>query len=150
MIRQPPRSTRTDTLFPYTTLFRSIFVKQPHQVADLIGGAFPVFAGKGVERQHLYAEVGRGLHDAAHRLHTPAMTHDARQETPLRPAAVAIHDDGDMAGAGMPARHCLPARRGRAHLPRISFSLAVATASTSAMVLSVSFCTSASSRFCSS
>src|SRR3546814_16991960 len=23
MIRQPPRSTRTDTLFPYTTLFRS-------------------------------------------------------------------------------------------------------------------------------
>src|SRR3546814_16758749 len=26
MIRRPPRSTRTDTLFPYTTLFRS-----PHQ-----------------------------------------------------------------------------------------------------------------------
>src|SRR3546814_11553353 len=28
MIRRPPRSTRTDTLFPYTTLFRS------HQGAD--------------------------------------------------------------------------------------------------------------------
>src|SRR3546814_17388380 len=27
MIRRPPRSTRTDTLFPYTTLFRS----QPHR-----------------------------------------------------------------------------------------------------------------------
>src|SRR3546814_15092722 len=25
MIRRPPRSTRTDTLFPYTTLFRSLF-----------------------------------------------------------------------------------------------------------------------------
>src|SRR3546814_13126579 len=25
MIRRPPRSTRTDTLFPYTTLFRSWF-----------------------------------------------------------------------------------------------------------------------------
>src|SRR3546814_1953043 len=25
MIRRPPRSTRTDTLFPYTTLFRSFF-----------------------------------------------------------------------------------------------------------------------------
>src|SRR3546814_11922488 len=24
-IRRPPRSTRTDTLFPYTTLFRSVF-----------------------------------------------------------------------------------------------------------------------------
>src|SRR3546814_5620408 len=27
MIRRPPRSTRTDTLFPYTTLFRSPSVK---------------------------------------------------------------------------------------------------------------------------
>src|SRR3546814_12699057 len=26
MIRRPPRSTRTDTLFPYTTLFRSDFI----------------------------------------------------------------------------------------------------------------------------
>src|SRR3546814_20534964 len=26
MIRRPPRSTRTDTLFPYTTLFRSILL----------------------------------------------------------------------------------------------------------------------------
>src|SRR3546814_6754390 len=30
MIRRPPRSTRTDTLFPYTTLFRSVLT----QVAD--------------------------------------------------------------------------------------------------------------------
>src|SRR3546814_2070305 len=28
MIRRPPRSTRTDTLFPYTTLFRSS--REPH------------------------------------------------------------------------------------------------------------------------
>src|SRR3546814_12970901 len=27
MIRRPPRSTRTDTLFPYTTLFRSPFLR---------------------------------------------------------------------------------------------------------------------------
>src|SRR3546814_7590381 len=27
MIRRPPRSTRTDTLFPYTTLFRSELLK---------------------------------------------------------------------------------------------------------------------------
>src|SRR3546814_3401713 len=27
MIRRPPRSTRTDTLFPYTTLFRSAFLE---------------------------------------------------------------------------------------------------------------------------
>src|SRR3546814_3938826 len=31
MIRRPPRSTRTDTLFPYTTLFRSLdgYVETP-------------------------------------------------------------------------------------------------------------------------
>src|SRR3546814_9735296 len=29
MIRRPPRSTRTDTLFPYTTLFRSINGVEP-------------------------------------------------------------------------------------------------------------------------
>src|SRR3546814_2179371 len=28
MIRRPPRSTRTDTLFPYTTLFRSVHVER--------------------------------------------------------------------------------------------------------------------------
>src|SRR3546814_20197635 len=27
MIRRPPRSTRTDTLFPYTTLFRSVSLR---------------------------------------------------------------------------------------------------------------------------
>src|SRR3546814_13298637 len=40
MIRRPPRSTRTDTLFPYTTLFRSyarrfIFGRIMHQNAIL-------------------------------------------------------------------------------------------------------------------
>src|SRR3546814_5169440 len=33
MIRRPPRSTRTDTLFPYTTVFRSSHVEVPR--ADL-------------------------------------------------------------------------------------------------------------------
>src|SRR3546814_13744012 len=31
MIRRPPRSTRTDTLFPYTTLFRSIVLALAHR-----------------------------------------------------------------------------------------------------------------------
>src|SRR3546814_19562450 len=30
MIRRPPRSTRTDTLFPYTTLFRSVGGQRRH------------------------------------------------------------------------------------------------------------------------
>src|SRR3546814_15351488 len=33
MIRRPPRSTRTDTLFPYTTLLRSACGLQPDRLA---------------------------------------------------------------------------------------------------------------------
>src|SRR3546814_6758567 len=35
MIRRPPRSTRTDTLFPYTTLFRSHVLARPGGRDDL-------------------------------------------------------------------------------------------------------------------
>src|SRR3546814_5118074 len=38
MKRRPPRSTRTDTLFPYTTLFRSADAVG-HRVRDAIGNA---------------------------------------------------------------------------------------------------------------
>src|SRR3546814_6921275 len=34
MIRRPPRSTRTDTLFPYTTLFRSQWRAIPGDISD--------------------------------------------------------------------------------------------------------------------
>src|SRR3546814_19714770 len=36
MIRRPPRSTRTDTLFPYTTLFRSTRAKAPLEQQQVI------------------------------------------------------------------------------------------------------------------
>src|SRR3546814_5913998 len=32
MIRRPPRSTRTDTLFPYTTLFRSVIRRSARMI----------------------------------------------------------------------------------------------------------------------
>src|SRR3546814_16990005 len=37
MIRRPPRSTRTDTLFPYTTLFRSDPAALSAVLASLVG-----------------------------------------------------------------------------------------------------------------
>src|SRR3546814_19724991 len=48
MIRLPPRSTRTDTLFPYTTLFRSV---RPRGRFDCNDGAV----------LHEWALAGRGL-----------------------------------------------------------------------------------------
>src|SRR3546814_19912072 len=39
MVRRPPKSTRTDTLFPYTTLFRSLVLdaKVARRLADRAG-----------------------------------------------------------------------------------------------------------------
>src|SRR3546814_1599724 len=52
MIRRPPRSTRTDTLFPYTTLFRAIGVVLDPQAlasaAELAKGLAQLGGGVGV------------------------------------------------------------------------------------------------------
>src|SRR3546814_16083463 len=59
MIRRPPRSTRTDTLFPYTTLFRS---KQPlEKILPIAEGR--VWAG-GTARQIGLVDQFGGLPDA--------------------------------------------------------------------------------------
>src|SRR3546814_20337935 len=50
MIRRPPRSTRTDTLFPYTTLFRSSVKWKP------------------IERTMFYASVATGFKSGAFNL----------------------------------------------------------------------------------
>src|SRR3546814_1367793 len=42
MIRRPPRSTRTDTLFPYTTLFRSTYY-----------ATFTAYSGRGIRSELL-------------------------------------------------------------------------------------------------
>src|SRR3546814_10121544 len=43
MIRRPPRSKRTDTLFPYTTLFRSTYFELEYLMAALSQHLFRLF-----------------------------------------------------------------------------------------------------------
>src|SRR3546814_18948770 len=52
MIRRPPRSTRTDTLSPYTTLFRSVVTakylsEDPARAGDAAVGAIRDLTGAG-------------------------------------------------------------------------------------------------------
>src|SRR3546814_14793855 len=73
MIRRPPRSTRTDTLFPYTTLFRSDLdgLQRPQAIAKRAAGkALPKRARKhfGVE-----GEDGGGPHQAGTLEHAPTV-----------------------------------------------------------------------------
>src|SRR3546814_16320231 len=46
MIRRPPRSTRTDTLFPYTTLFRSFLYKALKSSVDCNARNYLVVRGR--------------------------------------------------------------------------------------------------------
>src|SRR3546814_19733809 len=57
MIRRPPRSTRTDTLFPYTTLFRSV----DRVVADEFVEPLELFVGEariGLAHRQQFPRVG--------------------------------------------------------------------------------------------
>src|SRR3546814_12307556 len=54
MIRRPPRSTRTDTLFPYTTLFRSL-----QAGARCPGGGAFRDDSAGAQRRHSCADAVR-------------------------------------------------------------------------------------------
>src|SRR3546814_3781005 len=52
MIRRPPRSTRTDTLFPYTTLFRSKFDVTVVCLYPDRGDLYPAFEQLGIRIIH--------------------------------------------------------------------------------------------------
>src|SRR3546814_10333460 len=76
MIRRPPRSTRTDTLFPYTTLFRS----QRHRLVNplrfdqsVVGNTQPI--EEGAEQQR---------HDRQRREQYPVALHGANLISALR------------------------------------------------------------------
>src|SRR3546814_11728456 len=68
MIRRPPRSSRTDTLFPYTTLFRSLRIEDEvgdrAHVDDAVDLAFNLANG-GAEVAHDLAPA-RGLEVVRH------------------------------------------------------------------------------------
>src|SRR3546814_19016716 len=67
MIRRPPRSTRSHTLFPYPTLFRSFAALAPIDQLGLLGDNFALaYAG--------YQQMGAALDLLA------AVPHDANQK----------------------------------------------------------------------
>src|SRR3546814_1577432 len=70
MIRRPPRSTRTDTLFPYTTLFRS---EQLWRICGREG------------LQVLYPEWAR-------RLRSDRSAHGAKQQRTRRPRLLTVSE----------------------------------------------------------
>src|SRR3546814_2508688 len=113
MIRRPPRSTRTDTLFPYTTLFRSDRSRRgagdlEHELAadrlgELVGGAHDDQEGAGAaDDAILVVDV-----EIVDRGEAARLDHD-RQAVDGDPGAhdrLAHHLDGDAHVVGRSEEH---------------------------------------------
>src|SRR3546814_12647915 len=97
MIRRPPRSTRTDTLFPYTTLFRSAVGCDAQDVdvagRDLVVAAPAVPFVDGAVERHAQQAPGRTDPEAAVRVL------GKREHARVAPAfAHLVAEGGDLAG----------------------------------------------------
>src|SRR3546814_4735456 len=74
MLRRPPRSTRTDTLFPYTTLFRSI-ESLPEIFSSEVGGiTLADFLPESDVKMPMFIARDRPVHTAQRRSVAPAFT----------------------------------------------------------------------------
>ena len=87
-------------------LFPGIELQKTHEGRDLPGRPVPVFRGEGEKGEDLDPQLDgsfQGLPDGLHPLPMPGMA----GKSPLPgPAAVTIHDDGNVFGDAPPARTC--------------------------------------------
>src|SRR3546814_7111947 len=109
MIRRPPRSTRTDTLFPYTTLFRALGLAHDAFIGRRIGDQQAAVAGLvavvGQQRSAAAAERTIDVQfDAAHFQASAGMAIDAVRAQVRQRLAVAVgvgvDAQGQLAGIG--------------------------------------------------
>src|SRR3546814_3703852 len=111
MIRRPPRSTRTDTLFPYTTLFRSVGAARARAVPPLRGADRPPPRPRRTRirpdrRRRAFGDAGDGGMDLGAVRLAAAAARAARRAAFLvaRPAQRAARDRWP-AARGTSARH---------------------------------------------
>src|SRR3546814_4981028 len=110
MIRRPPRSTRTDTLFPYTTLFRSLDQADALQLENRLAHdmALHLEAGGQVLLDQAFARLQPAQHDLfLDQVGQPARPVDRARGVPGRlPRSILI-----LTLPGMLPRHVLQADR---------------------------------------
>ena len=85
-------------------LFLQEALEQMHQRENFALRALPVFRGKCVEGQELDLQFAATFDAGAHRVGALLVALDSRQSAVLRPAAVAVHDDRDVARNGFERR----------------------------------------------
>src|SRR3546814_2099361 len=86
MKRRPPKSTRTDTPFPYTALFRSYSIEAVAEGASGVGGAVPfAFGAQPMKEGFIFLPI-RSVQSLSHRAQLPAYEREG-PEHPRHPAS---------------------------------------------------------------
>src|SRR3546814_12254353 len=101
MIRRPPRSTRTDTLFPYTTLFRSFGIEIFDRL-EIQQGVDSMGKSRGIEIDHVTEKLSTPFRDHAS---VPDVQHHHQQGD-------ANHSPPELQEKNHAHRHQLNHRRG--------------------------------------
>src|SRR3546814_2389805 len=115
MIRRPPRSTRTDTLFPYTTLFRSVGYRSREfgHLGIFRGALHPSAAdGTAIVDRHIVEQPPSRLHvssfgvgDGADTNQTEKYCQDGHSAADQRRRAMAGGRNGDRKSTRLNSSH---------------------------------------------
>src|SRR3546814_9543115 len=87
MIRQPPRSTRTDTLFPYTTLFRSFvskFTSDHFRLSTSDGHRSPAYRASEMMVRHVGLQARRIFSVSAAEIYARSEEHTSELQSLMR------------------------------------------------------------------
>src|SRR5690606_6238344 len=124
-------------------LLGDVLLEEGHQRIDLGLRTLPVLVREREQRQHLDAGVERALDGLAHRPGPRLVAGGTGEAALAGPAAVAIHDDGDVPrDRAVQAQRLETGRWRRAHTSRTSASFAFRRSSTWCTASSVAFWTS--------
>ena len=104
-ILAPPHDAQADAvLVEHGLLVGEVVHEQMHERRHLVLGAFPVLDGEGVKREVTDVGIAAVAKDAPHGLAAGTVSLGAGKAAGLRPAAVAVHDDGEVAHRQIPTR----------------------------------------------
>src|SRR3546814_16331265 len=117
MIRRPPRSTRTDTLFPYTTLFRSRQLPDRRHVQAFAERALVRGAVAEEAEADLVGPAGLDAQPGASGERQPAADDRGFADQPLARVGQVTRPAESLEAAGFLVKHSFYHRRGFATLP---------------------------------